>query len=177
MSRFGKGSMLAAATMMAASIISPTVALAEEGPEPAPEGVCSGGWRSNVYGYSATHIGSGPIYKDGPGGIIVVTKNEAGAAKTSFTGTAGVSVSFVVGEAKAEISREATNEVSWGTEHQYRRNISSGKYGNTQYGSWGHNATWEKYYELPSCAKSQRTSGTVKIANSSIGFRYWETSR
>ncbi|MFF6789116.1 hypothetical protein ACFY9C_08565 [Streptomyces filamentosus] len=180
MTRSIKVSTLAAAAAAAAAItmsmITPTVALAEEGPDPAPEGICSGGWRNNVYGYTATHIGKGPIYKDGPGGTIEVTKTTSETAKTSVSGTAGVSVGFAVAEAKAEISRESTTEVTWGTDHRFRRNITSGKYGNTQHGSWGHNAKWEKYYELPNCSKSQRTTGTVKIANNSIGFRYWETT-
>ncbi|MGW6555274.1 hypothetical protein ACWGBV_34030 [Streptomyces sp. NPDC055051] len=157
-------------------MITPTAASAEEGPDPAPETICSGGWRNNVYGYKAAHMGKGPIYKDGPDGWIEVSKTSSETAKTTISGSAGVSVSFAVAEAKAEISRESTTEVSWGTEHKFRRAIRSGMYGNTQHGSWGHNANWEKYYELPNCAKSQRTTGTVKIANNYIGFRYWETT-
>ncbi|MFB7345753.1 hypothetical protein ACWEP8_38585 [Streptomyces hydrogenans] len=176
MNRPHKTSLILTAAAIAATMLSPAAATAEEGPEPAPEGVCSGGWRSNVYGYKATHIGRGPVYKSGPGGKIRVTSITAETAKTSFTGTAGVTAKFAVAEAKVEISRESATEVSWGTNYQFEHDITRGKYGSTQYGSWGHNATWEKYYELPSCAKSQRTSGAVKIVNTSMGFRYWETS-
>ncbi|MEU8522674.1 hypothetical protein [Streptomyces sp. NPDC048577] len=129
-----------------------------------------------MYGYKAKHIGKGPIYKDGPGGTMVITKTTAESAASSVTGTAGVTVDYAVAQAKAEISVGSEKSVSWGTDHQYRRNVTSGKYGNTQYGSWGHTATWEKYYQLPDCRKSQRTSGGVQVVNKSIGFRYWETS-
>ncbi|MCH0542356.1 hypothetical protein I3F58_22945 [Streptomyces sp. MUM 203J] len=159
-----------------ATLISPVAAFAADGPEPAPEGICSGGWRKNVYGYKATHLGKGSVYKDGPGGTVVVTKIKSETLSTEVGGVAGVSADFVVLEAKAEVSASATKAVTWDTSHQYRRNISRGKYGNVQYGSWGHTATVEKYYQLPDCRKSQRSTGWVKVANEKVGFRYWETS-
>ncbi|OEJ95184.1 hypothetical protein [Streptomyces thermolilacinus] len=108
---------------------------------------------------------------------MVITKTKAAKVATSITGTGGVSVNFAVAEAKAEVSVGAQVEVSWGTDHQYRRNVTAKKFGNAQYGSWGHSATWEKYYELPNCQKSQRTTGGVKVANKAVGFKYWETNR
>ncbi|MEU1277246.1 hypothetical protein [Streptomyces sp. NPDC005805] len=165
-----------ASIAIAASVVTPGAAFAADGgPDPAPAEVCSGGWRKNVYCYKATHIGKGPVYKDGPGGTMVITRTTAEKVGSSVTGTAGVTVDYAVAQAKAEISKESAREVSWSTDHQYRRNVASGRYGNTQYGSWGHSATWEKYYELPNCRKSQRTSGGVKVVNKAVGFRYWET--
>lgn len=157
------------------SFLAPASAVADDG-DRAPAAVCSGGWRKNVYGYKATHIGKGPIYKDGPGGTMIVTRTTSETASTKVSGTAGVTVDYAVAQAKVEVSAEAAKEVSWGSDHSYRRNISGKKYGNTQYGSWGHSATWEKYYELPNCRKSQRTSGKVKVVNKAVGFRYWESS-
>lgn len=175
MARIRKISVVMASAAIAPSVLTPVTAVAaDDSPAPAPD-VCSGGWRSNVYGYKATHIGKGPVYKDGPGGTMVITRTTAEKVGSSISGTAGVTVDFAVSQAKAEVSRESVKEVSWGTDHQYRRNITSGRYGNTQYGSWGHSATWEKYYELPNCRKSQRTSGGVKVVNKAVGFRYWET--
>ncbi|MFC5955730.1 hypothetical protein ACFP51_14935 [Streptomyces pratens] len=161
--------------MIAGSIMAPVTAVAAD-TDPAPMGVCNGGWRKNVYAYQATHIGKGPIYKDGPGGTMVVTRTTAETAAKKVSGTAGVTVDYAVAQAKVEVSAEAAKEVSWGADHQYRRDISKKKYGNTQYGSWGHSATWEKYYELPDCRKTQRTSGKVKVVNKAVGFRYWESS-
>ncbi|MFG3410295.1 hypothetical protein [Streptomyces sp. NPDC048142] len=144
--------------------------------ETGEEGLCRGGWKKNIYGYKAKHHGKGPSYKDGPGGTIVVTRTKSATTTSSVTGTTAISVGYLVAEAKAEISLGSEKSVSWGTDHQYRRDISKGKYGHVQYGSWGHSARWEKYYELPNCKKTQRSSGPVKIVNRETGFRYWQTS-
>ncbi|MFV2117968.1 hypothetical protein ACE14D_05815 [Streptomyces sp. Act-28] len=108
---------------------------------------------------------------------ITVSKITAATLSTTVTGTGGVTVDFAVGEAKAEASMNATASVTWTAGRTYTRNTSSStKYENVQYGSWGHTAVWEKYYELPDCTKSRRTSGSVRVANTSVGFRYRETS-
>ena len=140
------------------------------------QGICSGGNRANVFGYKATHLGKGPVYKDGPGGTMTLARITAETVSTSVSGTGGVTASFAVVEAKAEISATSVTSMAWTSSHQYSRNINSNKYGNAQYGSWGHTATWERYYELPDCTKTQRRTGGVRIANTSQGFRYWETS-
>ncbi len=163
--------------IFAASLVTPVTAVAAEGPDPVAEGVCRGGWKQNVYGYKATHHGKGPKFKDGPGGTIVVTKTTSATVSTTVSGTGGVTVGFAVVEAKAEASGEATASVTWGSSHRYQRDIARNKYGHVQYGSWGHTATWEKYYQLPNCKKTQRKTGPVKIVNKETGYRYWETSR
>ncbi|MET7507612.1 hypothetical protein [Streptomyces albidoflavus] len=129
----------------------------------------------DIYAQSKKHLGAGPKYKDGPGGTMVLTRTKAGKAATKITAGGGVTVKGIVAEAKAEVSRESVKEVEWGTQHQFRRDIAKKKYGNAQHGSWGHYVKWKKYYELPSCKKSQVTYGTANVANKTIGFRYWET--
>ncbi|WP_411079679.1 hypothetical protein [Streptomyces sp. cmx-18-6] len=164
------------AVAFALILSAPTAAhAAESSSDFGPQGICDGGWKKNVYGYKSKHHGSGPIYKDGPGGEIWVSKIKAGSTSTTVGGKVGVEATFAVGQAKAEISRDTEKSVSWSTTHTYKRKIASKKYGNVQYGSWGHTATWEKYYELPNCKKTQRTTKAVKLANKKVGFRYWET--
>lgn len=169
---YARSRLRAAATAAAAALVllsAPTGGAAEAA-------VCSGGWKNNVYNYTSQHHPVGKIFKNGPGGSVTVTTSVSGTVSTSVTGTTAVTADFVVAQAKAEISGTAarSNSASWSG--SYTRSIAAGKYGNVQYGVWGHNATWERYYELPDCRKTQRTSGSTKISNSSEGFRYWETS-
>lgn len=130
----------------------------------------------NVYGYKATFFGKGPVYSDGPGGKMTLTKIRAGELGTSISGTVGVSVKAAVVEAKAEVSAGVQAKATWTSSHSYEREIRRGKYGNVQYGVKGHTAKVEKYLTLPDCRKSQRKTGTVKLANKRQGFRYWETN-
>ncbi|WP_432055005.1 hypothetical protein [Streptomyces sp. bgisy022] len=144
--------------------------------DPAPAGVCGGGWKTDIYAQSKKHLGKGPIYKDGPGGTMVLTRVKAGSVATKITAGAGVTVSGIVAEAKAEVSGDSVKEISWETQHQYRRDIKAKKYGNARFGSWGHYVKWQKYYQLPNCKKTQISYGTANVANKTIGFKYWETS-
>ncbi|WP_231626421.1 hypothetical protein [Streptomyces apocyni] len=166
------------ASVIIAGVLPATAYAADGNPTPqGEEGICGGGWKKNIYGYKAKHHGKGPIYKDGPGGTIVVTRVKAGSRDSTLSGTSSISVSYLIAEAKQEVDYGSTKTASWGSEHQYRRNISKGKYGNVQYGSWGHTARWERYYELPNCKKSQRSSGPAKVMNNHVGFKYWQTSQ
>lgn len=54
---------------------------------------------------------------------MVITRTTAEKVGSSISGTARVTVDFAVAQAKAEISRESVKEVSWGTDHQYRRRV------------------------------------------------------
>ncbi|MDQ0847900.1 hypothetical protein [Streptomyces sp. V1I6] len=170
-----KRAAIMAVAIFAISAGVPGIAQADS-PDPAPADVCDGGWKVDIYAQSKKHLGQGPKYKDGPGGTIVLTRTEAGSASTKITAGGGVTVSGIVAEAKVGVSRESVKEVSWDTQHQFRRDITRNKYGNAQHGSWGHNVKWQKYYQLPNCRKTQITYGTADVANKTIGFRYWETS-
>ncbi len=131
---------------------------------------------TNVYNYKSKHHGKGPIYKDGRGGTMTLTKHEAGEFSSSVSATVGVSVKAAVAEAKAEGTVGATVKTTWGTSHSFSHKIASNKYGNAQYGTFGHTASVEKYLTLPDCKKSQRKTGTAKIGNKTQGFRFWQTN-
>lgn len=170
-----KRAAFAVVAVCAITVATPGVAFADS-PEPAPLNVCDGGWKTDIYAQSKKHLGKGPIYKDGPGGTMVLTRVKSGSVATKITVGGGVSVSGIVAEAKAEVSRESVKEVSWETQHQYRRDISRNKYGNAQFGSWGHHVKWQKHYQLPNCKKTQISYGEADVANKTVGFKYWETS-
>ncbi|MGW6791618.1 hypothetical protein [Streptomyces chartreusis] len=153
-----------------------TAVAADAGGDAGPLGRCDRVWVKNVYSYKSKFFGKGPVYSDGPGGKMTLTKIEAGEMGTQITGTVGVSVKAAVAEAKAEVSASAQTKATWTSSHSYEHKIKSNKYGNVQYGVKGHTAKVEKYLTLPDCSKSQRKTGTVKLANKRQGFRYWETN-
>ncbi|MFX4295312.1 hypothetical protein [Streptomyces bohaiensis] len=125
---------------------------------------------------TAKHYGVGQTWKSGPGGSISISSNKSGSYSTTFTGGGGMTVGILVAEVKADVSAGATRTSSWSTGYTFNRNIPAGKYGNVRYGTWGHEVRWERYYEQPNCNKTQRTTGTGKVANTAHGFRYWSTN-
>ncbi|MCZ0980447.1 hypothetical protein O1L60_19625 [Streptomyces diastatochromogenes] len=120
----------------------------------------------------------GTSFKDGPGGTMVV-KVETGG-KLKIEGTAGfeTEISGVVAAAKAKVDATLGAEASITIGHEYRRNISNGKYGHAQYGSWGRKVAWKKYTtSADRCGKTLVRSGTFNIPDwDEIGWHYWETS-
>ena len=103
----------------------------------------------------------GTPFKDGPGGIMVVK----------------VEVSGIVAKAKVSINASIRTEFGVSVGHEYRRNVTSGKYGHLQYGSWGYSVKWAKYEtSADRCGKKLIKSGTAKLPTSEIGRHYWETS-
>lgn len=183
MTRIGRGRAKSTAAagalltgLLGGVLAAPSTAAAAGSGDTGTLGRCDRVWVKNVYGYKSTFFGKGPVYSDGPGGKMTLTKIKAGELGTSISATTGVSVKAAVAEAKAEFSANVQVKATWTTSHSYEREIRRGKYGNVQYGVKGHTAKVEKYLTLPDCSKSQRKTGTVKLANKRQGFRYWETN-
>lgn len=78
------------------TVATPGVASADS-PEPAPLRVCDGGWKTDIYAQSKKHLGRGPIYKDGRGGTMVLTRVKSGSVATKITTGGGASVSGIMG--------------------------------------------------------------------------------
>ncbi|MEU3050303.1 MULTISPECIES: hypothetical protein [unclassified Streptomyces] len=97
---------------------------------------------------------------------------------TTITSGGSASIGAIIADVdvKLEGSIEARFEYSWDTTVRYERNITRGKYGNARYGTWGKKAYWEKYYQLPTCKKTQRSTGTADVVTNSEGWKFWETS-
>ncbi len=120
---------------------------------------------------------SGQYYKDGPGGTMTVSVTESSTISATGTVTAGATVSGIVAEAKVEVSASITVSKTITTGHEYSRMISSGKYDNLQYGSWGYKLSWAYWRVNSNCTSTKVSSGTNFLAPSSaVGWRYWETS-
>lgn len=108
---------------------------------------------------------------------MTVSVQTASTISATASVSAGATLSGLVAQVQTEVSASATKSRSITVGHRYSRNISSGKYGNMQFGSWGHTVSWKYYRINPDCSVTLRSSGFGgKIPNSAIGWRYWETS-
>ncbi|MFJ6371638.1 hypothetical protein ACIQK5_26085 [Streptomyces virginiae] len=120
---------------------------------------------------------SGTSFKDGPGGTMVVKVERAGKVLREVSAGGEVEVSGIVAKAKVSVSAKIGTEVGITVGHEYRRNVTSGKYGHLQYGSWGYNVKWAKYEtSADRCGKKLVKSGTAKLPTSEVGWNYWETN-
>ncbi|MFD3331267.1 hypothetical protein ACFWV1_01200 [Streptomyces sp. NPDC058700] len=120
---------------------------------------------------------AGTSFKDGPGGTMVVKVEKSGKINREVSVGGEVEVSGIVAKAKVSISATVGTEVGVSVGHEYRRNVTSGKYGHLQYGSWGYSVKWAKYEtSADRCGKKLIKSGTAKLPSSEVGWRYWETN-
>lgn len=119
---------------------------------------------------------SSQIYKDGPGGTISVSVTQSGTVSSTATVTASVKVSDIVTEAKVDVSASVTSSTSITVGHTYSHNITAGKYGNAEYGSWGYNVVWKQWQNYSNCTSSLIAQGTGKLTSNAVGWKYWETS-
>lgn len=117
-----------------------------------------------------------PIFKDGPGGQIEITTEVSGTVTASITVGAEAELSGVIAKAKATVSGTIARSVTARLSHTYRRNITNGKYGNAQLGSWARQVTWKKWQDTKDCKTKLLASGTAMLPTEKIGVKYWETS-
>ncbi|SEN35590.1 hypothetical protein SAMN05660976_07368 [Nonomuraea pusilla] len=59
--------------------------------------------------------------------------------------------------------------------HEYKRDISKGKYGNMWYRVFGYRVGWSAWSVLGTCRQVQVASGIANIPSRIEGWRYWET--
>jgi hypothetical protein len=152
--------------------------LAGAAPATAAAQGCPTGYFVDITSHSSYHIRGRalPIYKDGPGGDVTGTVGTATTVTATITAGFSAELGGVIARAKAEVSASLTREVGVTVGHSYHRDITPGKYGNMQYGSWGQKVTWKKYHDNGTCTTSLVASGTAYIPVNSVGWKYWETS-
>ncbi|MEV5691410.1 hypothetical protein [Micromonospora globbae] len=136
------------------------------------------GWHYRTFSKQDLHIPAGIHFKSGPGGTVGASIQYN--LSTTFAVSSGISVSAsaVVLSAEGTFGINASVTSSLAQSYTYSRTISSGKYGNLQFGNWGWRMGVEKYYMNSSCVKTDSVTGTVTRMPSALswGYRYWETS-
>ncbi|MFC7264401.1 hypothetical protein [Streptomyces lutosisoli] len=127
----------------------------------------------------AYHIPSwwnGTKFKDGPGGTMTVSVTKSGTIGTEVTGSIEWDSNAIIAKAKAQVSIKVTGSVTVSTGHNYSHNISRGKYGHLQYGSWGYKVNWKKYRRVGSCGVEEVGKGTATLPTSETGWKYSESA-
>jgi hypothetical protein len=133
----------------------------------------------DIVGHSAYFVPASdlPIFKDGPGGDLSVTLTKNYTSTTTVSGATSAEIGGIVAKAKIEVSASLAQSVSLTVQHTYHRNISAGRYGHAQYGAWGQQVSWRRYYDGADCTTKLRASGTARIPSAAeVGWRYWETT-
>lgn len=126
---------------------------------------------------SSYHIGaSGTYFKDGPGGTMTGSVTTATTVSVTGTVSAGATLSGIVASAKVEVSASITSSTAITVGHTYSHTITSGKYGNMRYGSWGYKLNWEYRYMYSNCTSVAKSYGTAYAPTGAVGWRYWETT-
>lgn len=168
------------ATMSACSLVlasASTIALA-----PSASAACADSGTHYSVSATSTYIPFKgiPVFRDGRGGEIEVSRSYSGSASYQVTAGAETEVGAVLAKAKVSISASLTKTNTTTTTHTYRHTISSTKYGHAQYVSWGKNVSWRKYQIYTgsggACAVRTLATGKIKFPTNSEGWRYWETT-
>ena len=120
-----------------------------------------------------------PVFKDGRGGTITVSRAYSGSVSFQVTAGAETEVGAIFAKAKVSVSASLTKTNSTTTTHTYSHHISAGKFGHAQYVSYGKKVQWSRWQQYTSthgCAIKTVKSGTINFPSTSEGWYYWETS-
>ncbi|PJI85530.1 hypothetical protein [Luteimicrobium subarcticum] len=115
------------------------------------------------------------IFRDGPGGTLTVSHSYSGTASASTTVGGSVEIGAVWAKAKVEVSGTIVESNSTSDTNTYSHNITSGKYGNVQYVSYGYKVNFKKVHTSTTCSTTT-TTGTITYPSTTEGWYYWETS-
>lgn len=115
-------------------------------------------------------------FKDGPGGTMTGSVTKSRTVSTTVSASGSYSISGIITTVKVEVSSSATSSVTTTVGHTYSHNISAGKYGNLKYGSWGDSISWKRWRRNGDCTATVIGHGTARVANTAVGWKYWETN-
>lgn len=146
----------------------------------APAGATKCGEAGAYYTVSGKNIRmpfkSVPVFKDGPGGKIIVSRRYSGSVSFGVVAGAESEVGAVLAKAKVSISASLMKTNTTETTHTYERKITKGKYGNVKYVTWGKRVAWKKKKERLDCTVATLAKGVIKFPAKKEGWYYWETN-
>jgi hypothetical protein len=133
----------------------------------------------DITGHSAYFVPANelPIFKDGPGGDITVGLDQNYVSTATVSGATSAEIGGIVAKAKVEVSASLSSSVSLTVKHSFHHVIPARKYGHAQYGAWGQQVSWKRYFDGGDCTTKLRASGTARLPSAGeVGWRYWETA-
>ena len=120
-----------------------------------------------------------PIYKDGPGGRLTVSRTKVKSVSAVVTAGAEAEVGAVLAKAKVSISASLSMTQSVETKHEYTHPIKRNMYGNAQHVVWSKTVSWRKYRVYSKaggvCATRTIATGKIKYPKNAEGFRFWHS--
>ena len=116
------------------------------------------------------------VYRDGPGGTMTLSKSFSGTTSYSVTAGSAAEAGVVFAKATVEVSGTIARENTTSGVHEFSHNITSTKYGNAQYVSYGYKVNWSGYHVNSDCSHTSLGTGTINFPSTAEGGHYWETS-
>jgi hypothetical protein len=117
-----------------------------------------------------------PVFKNGPGGTMSLTKDYTTSVSAQVTAGASAELSGVLASAQVSISASLTRTNSSSVTNNYSHVITPGRFGNAKYVSYGRTVYWKKYWKAANCTNTYMGSGTINFPTNSEGWYYWETT-
>lgn len=164
---------------IAAAVAAPALAVPLAAPAMAREdGGCS--YADHYYTVSGKSIEMRypgvPIFKDGKGGTLTVSRTYSSTLNYSVTLGAESEVGAVLAKAKVSISGTLGRTTGKTTTHTYSHKISSNRYGHAKYVNWGKQVKWVKKRRWSNCDTKVLAHGTIDFPSTDTeGWVYWET--
>lgn len=125
-----------------------------------------------------THIGTGNVWKAGPGGTVsaAIEHNQTASVTLSreLSGTVGISeVVSASGTIGLSTQESSTISESFG----YSHDVPPDMYGNIQFGNWGWDVDIHVYDFDSNCSPVNEQFGSARVPSSDHwGYNYWYTA-
>lgn len=117
-----------------------------------------------------------PTYRNGPGGTLNVTRSYEGTASYTISAGAKSEVGAVLAKAKLSVSASLTASNTTGVTNSFSHSITDGKFGNTQYVSYGKEVSYRKVRLNSNCSSTTLSAGKIKFPSTTEGWFYWESN-
>ncbi len=107
---------------------------------------------------------------------VTVSVTQSGSVSFTGTVTGGATISGIIFKTKIEVSASSTQTSTVTAGHTVQKNVSSGKYLHSQFGSWGKQVSWQYYYQDLNCYLHLQASNTAKVPTTEMGWNFYETA-
>lgn len=136
------------------------------------------GWHYRTYNKTQIFIPTGNKYTSGPGGTVTAAIQGTQTVSSEISASFTFSASAVVATASTTFGVTLGLSTSISESYSYSHIVSSGKYGNLQFGNRGYKYNFEKYYLNNLCQKTSSNIGQVlqMPTSNEWGYKYWETN-
>lgn len=121
------------------------------------------------------HIGYGPVLRNGPGGTVTASGGLQASVSLTMNVSGNIGVNEIV-QATRNAGFSGAVNFSSKVSFSYSHDISSGRYGNMQFGNYGKKVSVTKTTVVSPCTFRTVASGTSIVpSRNTWGYKYWES--